>query len=88
MEIPAGENKEAQVAYVQTELTGRYLIKAEAIIGQSLNQPQIALTFNAEGAKMFEEITGRNVGKQLAIFIDSEPISAPRVNEKLSAAKR
>lgn len=87
MEIPAGENKEAQVAYVQTELTGRYLIKAEAVMGQSLNQPQIALTFNDEGAKMFEEITGRNVGKQLAIFIDNEPISAPRVNEKIIGGK-
>lgn len=90
-EIPAEENaeenKEGRTAYVPTGLSGRYLIKAEAVRGESLNQPQIALTFNAEGAKMFEEITGRNVGKQLAIFIDNEPISAPRVNEKIIGGK-
>ncbi len=86
-ENSAAENKEARVAYISTGLSGRYLIKAEAVRGESLNQPQIALTFNAEGAKMFEEITGRNVGKQLAIFIDNEPISAPRVNEKIIGGK-
>lgn len=87
VEIPAKEGKEPQIGFVPTGLSGRYLIKAEAVRDSSLNQPQIALTFNADGAKMFEEITGRSVGKPLAIFIDDNLISAPRVNDKISGGR-
>src|SRR3989344_3119662 len=62
--------------------TGRYLTKAQ-IIASDLGQPQAALNFNDEGKKLFEEITGKNIGKPLAIFLDNDLISSPRVNEKI-----
>jgi len=45
------------------------------------------LEFNDEGAKIFEELTEKNVGKILAIYIDGIPISTPVVQEKISGGK-
>lgn len=70
-----------------TQLTGQYLKGARMEFDQTTYQPYIALEFNDQGAKIFEEITGRNVGKPLAIYIDGSPISSPVVQEKISGGK-
>lgn len=71
-----------------TELTGRYIKKAEVILSsQGVTRPVVSLEFDAEGARLFEEITGRNVGKPLAIFLDGQPIDAPTVSEKIIGGK-
>lgn len=84
--------------YKSTELTGRYLQRASLTFNETTNAPIIQLQFNAEGAKFFEDVTGRNVGKTLAIFldgqsiidtnndgnIDNQDLYAPRVDEKIS----
>jgi len=67
-----------------TPLTGKYLKKAELGFDQTTHQPLVLLQFDDEGGKIFEELTLRNVGKQLAIYIDQIPISAPVVQEKIS----
>ena len=74
-------------AYEMTPLTGRYLDRAGLVFDQTTNKPQIELTFNNEGAKLFAQITKANVGKQVAIFLDGLPISAPRVNEEITGGK-
>ncbi len=70
-----------------TELTGKYLKNSTLEFDPNTNEPQVGLEFNDEGAKLFEEITGRNVGKRVAIYLDGSPISTPRVNEKISGGK-
>ncbi len=70
-----------------TELTGKYLSNSTLEFDPNTNEPQVGLEFNDEGAKLFEEITGRNVGKRVAIYLDGSPISTPRVNEKISGGK-
>ncbi|MBA7634397.1 Protein translocase subunit SecDF [subsurface metagenome] len=57
-----------------TELTGEYLKEAEVSFNQTTYQPQISLKFKEEGVKLFEEITARNIGKPLAIFLDQKSI--------------
>ena len=81
---PDQVNQEAQPSFKPTELTGRYVKKAQLVFGQVANEPQIFLEFNSEGAELFEEVTGRNVGKPLAIFLDNNLLSAPTVSEKIS----
>ncbi|MDO8424486.1 MAG: protein translocase subunit SecD, partial [bacterium] len=83
------ETKQGQLEdpFQSTQLTGRYLQKAEVNFDQTTYQPFISLQFNEEGSKLFEEITGRNVGKPLPIYIDGLPISAPVVQEKISGGK-
>jgi len=57
-----------------TELNGKYLSKATVLFDQITFKPQIQLQFNSEGAKLFEDITARNIGKPLAILLDGASI--------------
>lgn len=84
--LPEKDSKKEEVKYRPTELTGRYVKKAQLIFDQ-IQQPQIFLEFNAEGAALFEKITEQNVGKPLAIFLDNNLISAPVVSEKISGGR-
>jgi len=73
--------------FVTTGLTGKDLARADLQFDNTNGNPQIGLTFTAEGAKKFEEITARNVGKPLAIFLDEAVLSAPTVDEKISGGQ-
>jgi len=57
-----------------TDLTGKYLTKATVQFDQTTYKPQIQLKFNDEGAKIFADITARNIKKPLAIFLDGSSI--------------
>ena len=83
------ETKEGQIEdpFTPTLLTGKYLKKAEVGFDQTTYKPLILLQFNDEGSKIFEELTAKNVGKPVAIYIDGVPISAPTVQETISGGK-
>lgn len=84
--------------FKNTELTGKYLEKAKLAFNDTTGAPEVDLKFDAEGAKIFEDVTGRNVGKNMAIFldgksiidtngddkIDDSDIYAPRILQKIS----
>lgn len=70
-----------------TNLTGKYLKKAEIGRDQTSFKSLVSIQFNDEGSKIFEELTEKNVGKPLAIYIDQIMISAPVVQEKISGGK-
>ena len=86
-EMSNEKTESGEPIFVATELTGRYLQKAEMGFDQTTYKPIVTMEFNSEGAKLFEQITEKNIGKQLAIFIDGVPISAPVVNEKIPGGK-
>ncbi len=72
-----------------TGLTGADLKKAQVTFGNgssNANQgaPQVSVQFTDDGAKKFADITARNVGKQLPIFLDQELLSAPVVQQEIS----
>ncbi len=76
------------VTYEETGLTGQYLDHATLDFssgrgGTLSNQPIIALTFNSEGSKRFGDITAKNVGKVLGIFLDDSMISVPVIQEAI-----
>lgn len=83
------ETQEGQIEdpFKATILTGKYLKRSELGFDQTTNRPLVHLEFNEEGAKIFEELTEKNVGKILAIYIDGLPISTPVVQEKISGGK-
>lgn len=68
-------------------LTGQYLKRASIQFNQNTNEPVVSLELNDEGAKIFEEVTGRNVGKPLAIYLDNFLINWPRVQEKIGGGR-
>ena len=73
--------------FKSTILTGKYLKKAELGFDQTTYQSLVLLQFDDEGAKIFEDLTSKNIGKPLAIYIDGLPISIPNVQEKISGGK-
>lgn len=73
--------------FIPTALTGKHVRRADVQFDQTTFQPQISLELNDEGAVIFEELTKKNVGKQLAIYLDGAPISAPTVQEAISGGK-
>ncbi len=73
--------------YDYTALTGRYLDRASLVFDQTTNRPKVELSFDEEGSRLFAEITKANIGKQVAIFLDGMPISAPTVNEEITGGK-
>lgn len=70
-----------------TELTGSNLKNASLQFNPNDNTPEVALEFDNDGAKLFGEITSRNIGKPVAIYLDDMAISVPTVNETISDGK-
>ncbi|HEX3099418.1 MAG TPA: preprotein translocase subunit SecD [Patescibacteria group bacterium] len=72
-----------------TGLSGKQLKKATADIqsagkGSISNEVVVRLQFDEEGTKLFSEITSKNVGKQVAIFLDGKVLSAPTVQTAIT----
>lgn len=84
--LESGEG-EMEETFQPTPLTGKYLKKAELGFDPTTSKPLVQLEFNEEGGKIFEELTSRNIGKYLAIYIDGIPISIPTVQEVISGGK-
>ena len=97
--IPAGSeilfekkvNKETGVATKfpillkkQAALTGNLLSEAKVSLDSRFSEPYVSISFNAEGARLFEEVTGANVKKRMAIILDNSIYSAPVIQEKIA----
>ena len=67
----------------EEELTGKYLKRAWQDLG-AYNEPLVRFEWDSEGAHLFEQITERNLHKQLAILVDEKVISAPVVQAIIS----
>ncbi len=71
-----------------TGLGGEHVQKAQVVSDQRTGDPQVALTFDDEGAKLFAEITERNVKKPLAITVDDTFVTyPPTVNEPITTGE-
>lgn len=65
-------------------LTGKELRRAQITYSSQTGAPEVALEFNSDGAKIFGVVTGRLVGKRLAIFLDESPLTWPTVNTAIT----
>jgi len=77
-------NLEPYLVEAAASLTGDELQEALVRIDQQQNRPYVGLEFKPQGAKIFEEITGKNIGKRLAIVLDGNVYSAPVVQGKIA----
>ncbi|HOJ14287.1 MAG TPA: protein translocase subunit SecD [Deltaproteobacteria bacterium] len=68
-------------------LTGSMLNDAQGRISPSNNMPYVAISFNPEGARVFERVTSENVGKRLAIVLDGKVYSAPVIRDAIAGGK-
>jgi preprotein translocase subunit SecD len=67
----------------KTLLTGDVITSAEVRIDSRNNEPYVGLAFDRAGTRIFDEITRKNVGRRLAIILDGNVYSAPRINEPI-----
>jgi len=73
-----------EITWKDTGLDG-YMIKDASAVPQGMGtQWSVSLTFNAEGTKLFADITTRLVGQPLGIELDGRIISSPTVNESIT----
>ena len=72
----------------QAELTGGVVEEAKANLGPqgttSAGQPIVNLSMNSDGARKWAIMTGSNIGRQVAIVLDSKVHMAPNIREKIS----
>ncbi len=85
MAVARSENGSAYLLGKQY-VGGGDLTKAETNFDQ-FGKAAVSLKFNTEGAKLFDEATAANIGKQIAIVLDGVVISAPVVQQRISGGE-
>ncbi len=74
--------KSPYLVFQKTLLTGDRLKEAKVGI-DDYGKPAVSISFDSDGARIFERITSENVGKQLAIVLDGVVHSAPNIKERI-----
>ena len=65
-------------------LDGKYISSANVNYNQMTGAPEVSMAMNSKGAIEWENITGENVGRQIAIVMDGQVYSYPNVQSKIS----
>ncbi|MCS6837747.1 MAG: protein translocase subunit SecD [Bdellovibrionaceae bacterium] len=60
------------------------LLEDARISFDQFSNPEVALQFNPTGAVKFREVTGKNVGRRLAVVLDKVVKSAPTIKVEIS----
>ena len=87
-QIPQDQSKlDPLQMFKPTGLSGKHLNRSDVSFGSTDGSPRVTLTFNDEGKKLFGEITARNIGKPVAIFLDNQLISQPVVRSEITSGQ-
>ncbi|MFA6402349.1 MAG: protein translocase subunit SecDF [Salinivirgaceae bacterium] len=68
-------------------LEGDVVTSARKEYAQGRGDAEVAMSMNAEGAKVWARLTGSNVGKAIAIVLDDYVYSAPNVNQEIKGGR-
>jgi preprotein translocase subunit SecD len=68
-------------------VSGRDLRTARPTLDEN-NLPAVSFSLNQEGARKFGDFTAANVGRQLAIILDSRVFSAPTIESRIAGEGR
>lgn len=67
----------------ESKLKGADIKKATVTFDQNTGKPQVALSFSEKGAKIFGDLTTKNVQRPIGIFLDDSLLSAPTVQQPI-----
>ena len=94
LETARGEKGKAPKSWWSThylfrraELTGETLRDAEPQWDQRTGHPEVGLTFNHEGARLFERLSGEHIGQRMAIMLDNKVNSAPVFQDRIGGGR-
>ncbi|HEX2229223.1 MAG TPA: protein translocase subunit SecD [Candidatus Binatia bacterium] len=82
-----GGEKASYVVENRTLMTGEYIVDARVRPATQMEGPYVELVLNSRGARLFEEITGANVKRRLAIVLDGRVYSAPVIQERIGGGR-
>jgi preprotein translocase subunit SecD len=88
-EIVTEQEKETQRVLLallvseRADLTGDYLTDARVQFDRQ-GRPIVGFTFNAEGGRIFGELTQAHIGEQVSIILDKRVYSAPVIRSQIS----
>jgi SecD/SecF fusion protein len=68
-------------------LSGDVVTDARDDFGQHSAYAEVSMTMNSEGAKIWERLTEENIGRCVAIVLDNQVYSYPRVQVKISGGR-
>jgi preprotein translocase subunit SecD len=71
----------------KTLMTGEFIKDARVSLDSQFHQPYVSMEFTDVGAKLFEQITGANVKKRLAIILDNNVYSAPVIRDRIAGGR-
>jgi len=77
-----GETNEKILIEKKSVMDGRTL-KDTSVIVDEMGRPAINMNFDAEGKRLFAQITRENIDRRLAILIRGEVLSAPLIMEEV-----
>ncbi|MFH1170084.1 MAG: protein translocase subunit SecD [Candidatus Vogelbacteria bacterium] len=69
--------------FIPSELTGRYLQRAQVQFNSQSINPTISVEFDQTGGDIFAKLTKENVEKRIGIYLDGQLLSAPVVREEI-----
>lgn len=86
MQVVPGKARGTGTAYYLVpdfaEVTGQHLRQAAPVFHEN-NQMAVQFKFDDEGGRLFEELTGNNLQRVLAVVLDGKVISAATIQSKI-----
>ncbi|MCB1065035.1 MAG: protein translocase subunit SecD [Verrucomicrobiae bacterium] len=76
-------NRGYELVPLRPDMAGKHVSSANYTYGAEGDA--ISVSFDGEGSKIMAALTNNNVNRQLAIIMDGEILSAPRINEPFSS---
>jgi preprotein translocase subunit SecD len=86
-EILDGEGGQKFLIEKRVLVSGADLTDAQPGFDQQSGQPDVNFRFNSSGARKFADVTTANVGKPFAIVLDNKVISAPVIQQPITAGQ-
>lgn len=67
----------------RAEVTGESIVSANVTFNQETGTPEVSLKLDRLGADRFEQMSGENIGRKMAIMMDEEVTSDPVFNDRI-----
>jgi preprotein translocase subunit SecD len=86
-QVTRTQRRTRHLVETQVQMTGQTIADARMQLFDQLEGPTVQLTLNGDGARQFDQLTGANVGRRLAIILDGTVYSAPVIQERIPGGR-
>jgi SecD/SecF fusion protein len=87
IKVLSSKDKQAYTLEKRVAMKGEHISDASLGFHQNTGEPVVTFALDNEGAKLFGEMTRRNIGRALAIVLDNEVITAPVIQAVIGSGR-